>query len=377
MQYNKLLLEEKGKVLNLIKKKYIKIDFSKLTSIAENNLSYPRWMDIYILIYKIGLAPDIVSYDILLNKLSRPVLKLNFECDGNCYVLDANKPIVDLQLWYLINNNPVEFYAGVKYIPKKEYVRELLKFSKFESCGIFLDNVDDCKFNILPINYRFDNVDDAIICYNKVLDAYEAFKSLKLTKENFITNFSEAVKHGKDKRMLATISNILSYFDLHFELKENYITLKDSSFRITNEKEADGFQVKLIDAYQFFRNIVNTENKKDIVSEVYNRKLDENIRQQFEIHVNEYFNILKDQELVDWIITISKESKYTLNITFDDQGVFYINDSVITSSLEAKEFYIEFMDSKKEKLAMTIYKNNIITRIKNIWNKFRAKFVKT
>lgn len=376
MQYNKLLLEEKGKILNLIDKKYIKLDFSKLTSIVENNLSNPRWMDIYILIYKAGLAPDIMAYDILLKKLSKPILKLNFECDDNCYVLDANKTVIDLYLWYLINNEPVDFYAETKYIPGKEYVKELLKFNKFSSCGIYLENVENSKFKVSPINYEFDNVDDAMVCYNKILDAYEVFTSLKLVKENFIANFSEAVKHGKDKRMLATISNILSYFNLQFELKHDYITLKDSHFKITNEKEADKFQVKLIDAYQFFRNVINTQDKKDIVSEVYNRKLDENIRRQFEEHVNEYFNILKDQELVDWIITISKESKYTLNITFDNQGVFYINDNIITSALDAKEFYIDYMDTKKEKLAMVIYKNNIISRIKNIWNKFRAKFAK-
>lgn len=377
MQYNKLLLEEKGKLLNLISKKYIELDFSKLVSISENNLSNPRWMDVYILIYKAGLAPDIMAYDILLNKLSAPILKFDFSCDGNSYIFDANKVSLDLYLWYLISNEAVSFFAGVQYIPSREYIKELLKFNKFNSCGITLANVENDKFKALPINYEFENINDAIACYNKILDAYEAFTSLRLTKENLLSNFEEAVKHGKDKRMLATISNILSYFDLHFELKDDYITLKDSYFKITNEKEADKFQVKLIDAYQFFRNVINTEDKKDIVSEVYNRRLDENIRKQFEEHVNEYFNVIQNQELIDWIITISKESKYTLNITFDDQGVFYINDSVITNALEAKEFYIDYMDHKKEKLAIAIYKNNILNRIKNIWNKFRAKFAKT
>ena len=100
------------------------------------------------------------------------------------------------------------------------------------------------------------------------------------------------------------------------------------------------------------------------------------IRKQFEEHVNEYFRIIENQELIDWIITISKESKYTFHISFDEQGVFYIEDSVITTPAEAKEFYIDYMDNKKEKLAMAIYKNNILNRIKKIWNKFRAKFAK-
>ena len=39
LQYEKLILEEKGKLLNLMNKKFIKTNFSKLTSIAENNLA--------------------------------------------------------------------------------------------------------------------------------------------------------------------------------------------------------------------------------------------------------------------------------------------------------------------------------------------------
>ena len=73
---------------------------------------------------------------------------------------------------------------------------------------------------------------------------------------------------------------------------------------------------------------------------------------------------------------IVKNINYTLNITFDDQGVFYIDGEIITSPLDAKEFYIDYMDKKKEKLAMAIYKNNILTKIKNAWNRFKAKFAK-
>ena len=100
------------------------------------------------------------------------------------------------------------------------------------------------------------------------------------------------------------------------------------------------------------------------------------IRKQFELNLVNYFRVIENQELIDWIITISKESKYTLVITFDDQGVFYIDNNIITNAADAKEFYIDYMDKKKEKLAMTVYKNTIIGRIKSIWNKVRAKFVK-
>ena len=32
------------------------------------------------------------------------------------------------------------------------------------------------------------------------------------------------------------------------------------------------------------------------------------------------------------------------------------------------------MDKKKEKLAVAIYKNTLLNKIKTIWNKFRARF---
>lgn len=376
MQYSKLALEEKGKLLNLMSKKFIKLDFSKLTSVVENNLADPRWMDLYILIYKSGLAPDIQAYDILLKKLSTPVLKFSFTDGDKNYISNATITAIDLYLWYQITGEVTYFFAETQFMPKKDYMKELFKFNKFYSAGIFLENVDENRFRIAPTDYQFDNIEDATIFYNKFLDAFDAYRSLKLPKENFIKHINQAIEHGKDKRMLATISNILSYFNLQFELKDDYITLKGSGYKITNEKEADRFQVKLIDAYQFFRNVVNTEDKKDIVSEIYNRRLSSEIRNQFEEHVNEYVKVTDNQELIDWIITISKESKYTLNITFDDQGTFYIDNNRITTPAEAKEYYIDFMDAKKEKLAMAIYKNNILNRIKNIWNKFRAKFAK-
>ena len=65
-----------------------------------------------------------------------------------------------------------------------------------------------------------------------------------------------------------------------------------------------------------------------------------------------------------------------LKINFDEQGVFYIDGSIIVTSQEAKEYYIDYMDKKKEKLAMAIYNNGIVNKIKRVWNMFKAKFGK-
>lgn len=376
MLYNQLLIEEKRKLLTLVKKKFIELDFSKVTAILDNNLYNTRWMDVYMLIYKCNLPPDIIIYDILLKKLSSPILRLYFKDCDKSYISNANEFMISRYVWYLITKDTTKYNIEVQFVPKKDYIKEILKFNRFFESGIYLKNIDENKFAIVPTKYEFDNIDDAIDLYNKCLDAYDIYRSLKLDVNNFDNNIETAIEFGKDKRMIATISNILSYFNLKFSLKDDYITLEDTDLKITNEHEADRFQVKLIDAYQFFRNVVNTKNKKDIVSEVYNRKLSPEIRNQFEINVVNYLKVIENQELIDWIITISKESKYTLNITFDAQGVFYIDNEIITNATDAKEFYIDYMDKKKEKLAMALYKNTLVKRIKNLWNKVRAKFVK-
>ena len=130
----------------------------------------------------------------------------------------------------------------------------------------------------------------------------------------------------------------------------------------------------MIDAYHFFRNVINTEKKRDIVSEIYNKKVSNEIKEQFENGISEYLNIVKNREMIDWIVTISKESKYTLKINFDEQGVFYIDGAIIVTPQDAKEYYIDYMDKKKEKLAMAVYKNNIVNKIKRVWNIFKSKF---
>ena len=155
------------------------------------------------------------------------------------------------------------------------------------------------------------------------------------------------------------------------------IVYADTDVTIYDEKSANAFQAKIIDAYHFFRNVVNTVNKKDIISEIYNKKVDPNIKLEFEADAASYIRAIQNKDLVDWIVTISKESGYTLSITYDEQGVFYIDGAVIVTPLDAKEYYIDYMDKKKEKLAVAIYKNNLVTHIKKIWNKLRARFVKT
>ena len=376
MQYTSLLVEEKRKLLTLMKKKFVKLDFSKLTSVLDNNLYEPRWMDIYVLIYRSKLPADAIIYNILLEKLSAPILRFYFKDGDKRYITNANEFLISRYLWYLISKDETEYCIETQFIPKPEYIKEILKFKRFFDSGIILKNIDENKFLIAPTNYEFDNIDDAIKLYNKFLDAYDVFRSLKLSTSNFAQNIEQAFEFGKDKRLIATISNILSYFDISFVLENEYITSPGTNFKIINEKDADRFQVKLIDAYQFFRNVVNTENKKDIVSEVYNRKISPDIRKQFESEFVKYLKLIENRDLIDWIVTISKESKYTLNITFDEQGVFYIENDIITNAADAKEFYINYMDNKKEKLAMAIYKGGLLGKIRNIWNKFKTKFVK-
>ena len=76
MQYDKLLTLEKRKILNIVKHEYVKLDFSKLTGILDNNYKEPLWMDFSVLLYKMNIKnPDILAYDILLKKLSKPFIR--------------------------------------------------------------------------------------------------------------------------------------------------------------------------------------------------------------------------------------------------------------------------------------------------------------
>ena len=113
MQCNTLLNDEKAKLLTLIKKKFVKLDFSKIISVVENNLNDPLWMDIYILIYKSQLPPDIKIYDILLNKLSTPIFRINFAINNQVYMANIDNRILSRYIWYLITNDSILYRITV------------------------------------------------------------------------------------------------------------------------------------------------------------------------------------------------------------------------------------------------------------------------
>ena len=80
--------------------------------------------------------------------------------------------------------------------------------------------------------------------------------------------------------------------------------------------------------------------------------------------------------MINTIVAISKESNYTLNITFDEQGVFNIDGNLIVTVQEADDYYNYYMENKKEHLSLAEYKPNLITRIKKVWNVIKSKFGK-
>lgn len=377
MQYDKLLMEDKRKLLNIVKHEYIRLDFSKLTNILDNNYKEPLWMDISVLLYKLKIEnPDITAYDILLKKLSKSFVRFYFKDGEKRYIAEANDFILKQYIWFLITKENVEYCINTQYIPQKDYIKQILSINKFTNIGIYIKHISEDKFSLTPINETFSNIDEAELIYNELIQVQDLKKSLGLETKNFLENYETAKVLSKDKRMIATLSNILSSFNCKYILKDNYITLPNTDLVIQDEETAMCFQSKIVDAYHFFRNVINTENKKDIVSEIYNKKVSLHIKEQFEENVAEYIKAIKNKELVDWIVTISKESKYTLKINFDEQGVFYIDGAIIVTPQEAKEYYIDYMDKKKEKLAMAIYNNGIINKLKRAWNIFKSKFGK-
>lgn len=376
MQCNQLLNEEKRKILSLVKHEFVSLDFSSLTMILDNNYNIPCWMDVYILIYKSKLPEDIKIYDIILKKLSQPILRFYFKSETGKYISNADEFMIKRYVRYLITGDKIKYNTKTQYIPNKEYIKEILKYKKFENCGLYLKHINRDEFIIYPIEYKITNTEEAKETYENIFDAYDLYKSLKLNKENLLENFKNAIILSKDKRMIATLSTILAYINCKFEIQDNYITIGKTNIKIVDEDSAKKFESDLHDAYQFFRNVINFKDKKDIVSEIYNKKISPDIMEQFEDNVTDYLKIIENKELIDWIITISRESKYTLKITFDEQGIFYIDGNIIITPQEAKDFYIEYMNTKKEKTAMMVYRANIISKVKHIWSTFIAKFKK-
>lgn len=374
MAQENMLREEKRRLLGLMNYEYVKLDFFKLTSTLDNNLNEPRWMDVYVLLYKAGLPADITVYNILLEKLSKPVFWFYFIDGEKRYLANADELLIKRYIYYLITGESAEYYVKSQYIPRKDYIKEILKVSKFSECGIYLKHVNDNKFRVEPFNIEFETIDEAKKIYEELLDIKDFYTNINVDKKVFLNNYDAVLKLSKDKRMIATISNISSYFKGKFNIKDGFITVDGTDIKINDEETATSYQNAVIDAYHFFRNVINTTDRRDIISEMYNNNVSPEIKKEFEDNLSSYLKVIKNRDLIDWIVTISKESKYTLNITYDEQGVFYINGAIIVTPLDAKEYYIDYMDKKKEKLAVAIYKNTILNKIKTIWNKFRARF---
>ena len=377
MQYDKLLVEDKRKLLNLVKHEYINLDFSKLTNILDNYYTEPLWMDVSILLYQLNITtPDITIFDILLNKLSKSFARLYFKDGEKRYIVTSNELILREYLWYQITKENVSYSINAQYIPSRDYIKQILNLDKFDTMGIYIRHLAEDKFELTPIGETFSNIDEAEILYNKLIEVQDLKNSLKLSNNNLLVNYQTAQELSKDKRMIATLSNILSSFQVDYQLKEGYLTIQNTDFKVQDESSAMSCQARIIDAYHFFRNVINTENKKDIVSEIYNKKVSKEIKEQFEENLSEYLKVIQNQDLIDWIVTISKESKYTLKINYDTQGVFYIDGAIIVTPQDAEDFYIDYMDKKKEKLAMAVYNNTIVNKIKRVWSLIKSKFSK-
>lgn len=371
------LREEKRKLLGLMNYEYTKLNFLKLTSTLDNNLDEPRWMDVYTLLYKAKLPADVIAYNVLLEKLSKPIYWFYFIDGEKRYLANADELIIRRYVYYLITGESADYYVKTQYMPKKDYIKELLKVSKFNECGIYLKHISENKFKIEPFNIVFETIDEVKKIYEELLDIKDFYTNVKVDKNVFLNNYETVLRLGKDKRMLATISNISSYFKGEFNIENGFITVDGTDIKINNEDTATIYQNAVIDAYHFFRNVINTTDRRDIISEMYNNNVSPEIKKEFVENLPTYINAIKNRDLIDWIVTISKESKYTLNITFDEQGIFYIDGAIIVTPLDAKEYYIDYMDRKKEKLSVAIYKNTILNKIRTAWNKFRARFAST
>ncbi len=383
MPYDLILKDDKRKLISLMKKEYVTLKFSELNLILDNNFNEPRWMDTYILLYKAALPKNIGIYDILLQKLSSSMLKFYFKKpNGKKYLVNANEKMFREYVWYLVTKEDKEYQFLAQFLPNKDYCKEILRFIKYEKCGLTLQNIHEDEFVLTPVGYSFKTEEEARIVYEKLFDAYDLFNTLHLKKSNFIKNFHTCLKLGKDKRMLAVLSTMISYFDCKFEVYEDVITVPNTNIAIYDESTSKAFESHMMDVYHFYRNVINTRNKKDIVSEVCNKKVSKDIMQEFSTNISKYSNVVANNKgLVEWIITISRESKYKLNITFNDKNVFFINGKRIATEQEAEMFYIDYMEHKSDHVSLVPFKSSILTKLKRLfsafklrlWNKEKAK----
>jgi len=376
---NSLFLKtEKRKLSSIMKKENVELKFSNLQYILDNNFNEPRWMDTYILLYKAALPRNIIAYDILLSKLSESLLKFYFKSDsGRKYLVDADDKLFRKYVWYLTTKDDKPLVLKAQYLPDDEYIKEIMRFVKYQKCGITLENVQEDEFILNPIGYSFKSEDEARIIYEKLFDAYDLFNSLKLNQRNFINNFHTCLKLGKDKRMISVLSTMISYFDCKFMIADDVITIGGTNIAIGDENTAKAFESHMMDVYHFYRNVINTKNKKDIVSEVCNKKVSKDIMNDFSKNIPKYSNIFANEKsLVEWIITISRESKYTLDITVSDKGVFFIEGKRIATEQEAEFYYIDYMEHRSEHKSLVSYKSSIITKLKKMFSIFKLKFWK-
>ena len=378
MQYDLLLKDEKRKISAIMKKEYVSLKFSELHLILDNNYNEPRWMNTYIMLYKASLPKNIVAYDILLEKLSTSLLKFYFKKeDGRRYIVSADDKLFRAYVWYLTTKEDKEYRLHAQYLPSKDYIKEVLRFSKYRKCGLILENVKEDEFILNPIGYKFKTPDEARLIYEKLFDAYDLFINLKLEKNNFIKNFYSCLKLGKDKRMIAILSTMISYFDCKFIIQNENISIEGTELVINDEQSAKAFEAHMMDVYHFYRNVINTKNKRDIVSEVCNKKVAKEIMEEFTENIAKYSNlIINNKSLIDWIITISRESKYTLNIKCNDKGVFFIDNVRIATEQEAEFYYIEYMEKKSEHLSLVEYKSSILMKLKKFFSFIKVKFWK-
>lgn len=376
LSYDLILKDEKRKLISVMKKEYVSLKFSELSLILDNNFNEPRWMDTYILLYKASLPKNIVAYDILLSKLSSSLLKFYFKkADGRKYLVSADEKMFREYVWYLTTKQDKEYVFLAQYLPNKDYCKEILRFAKYERCGLTLQNVHEDEFILNPIGYSFKTEEEARIVYEKIFDAYDLFNILHLKKSNFIKNFHSCLKLGKEKRMLAVLSTTISYFDCKFEVRDEAISIPGTNIAIYDEATSKAFESHMMDTYHFYRNVINTRNKKDIVSEVCNKKVSRDIMKDFSNNISKYSNIVASNKgLVEWIITISRESKYKLKISVNDDGVFYIGKTRIATEQEAEMFYINYMEHKSEHVSLVPFKSSILSKLKRLFSSFKLKF---
>ncbi len=376
LSFDLILKDEKRKIASIMKKEYVSLRFSELHLILDNNFNEPRWMDTYILLYKAALPKNIVAYDILLSKLSSSMLKFYFKKEnGKRYLVNADENLFKEYVWYLTTKDDKPHELLAQYIPSKDYIKELMRFSKYEKCGLKLENVNEDEFVLSPINYSFKSEEEARLVYEKLFDAYDLFMTIKLKKQNFLNNFYTCLKLGKDKRMMAVLSTMISYFNCNFAIAGDVITIPDTNIAISDEATSKAFESHMMDVYHFYRNVINTKNKKDIVSEVCNKKVSRDIMNEFSRNISKYSNLVANNKgLVEWMITISRESKYKLKITVNDHGIFFIDGQRVATEQEAELFYIDYMEHKSQHVSLVSYKGSIFSKIKKFFSFFKFKF---